>query len=522
MFQGTFALFNRALSVDFRLTRSHLFRFLFALLILFCLVSANLSSRVIGAAGLILFTQIIYLNFVFILMAGVSFFATAITEEKEEQTIGLLLMAGVNPISLLLGKSLPRLVTALLLLSVQFPFTLLAITLGGVTFSQVIAAYASLAVFLFCLSNLGLLCSVVCARSRAASTLVVISLAAFFWGVPLSKWAFDIMVQDRWVADGTFFVTSTNQVLDWLSQSSVLRQVHTILTSGFSESPWGIQFWSNLIVGILLFLLACLLFNRFALTEVSTSPARGMISKKKSWLFSPGRAWVNALMWKDFFFVNGGYGMSVIKFICYGAALLGLCSFIQYTSRSYSYQEIGLTIFWTMLIVLLIEISLISARVFHVEVQWKTLVSTAMLPQSMSSIAYSKVSGCLLGLVPAALYLFIGTLLSLNEMAYDIGLILSEPSFWTICVEVLFFWHLTALLSTYIKWGALPLAFVLMWVGNMFFYFCIALLSLGFGFRGGGAGFLEALNIIFTLAMSVGIIISHFLIRERLVYLASR
>ncbi|QDV51092.1 ABC transporter permease [Gimesia fumaroli] len=520
MFQGTFALFNRALSVDFRLTRSHLFRFLFAVMILFCLISSHLSSRVIGAAGLVLFTQIIYLNFVFILMAGVSFFATAITEEKEEQTIGLLLMAGVNPISLLLGKSLPRLVSALLLLSVQFPFTLLAITLGGVTFTQVVAAYLALAVFLFCLSNLGLLSSVVCARSRSASTLVVISLVAYFWGVPLSKWGLTGMVQANWIADGTLAVKTTNRVLDWLAQSSVLKQVTMILSSGFSESPWGMQFWSNLIVGLLLFLLACLLFTRFALTEISTSPGRGMITKKKSTLFSPGRAWINALMWKDFFFVNGGYGMSVIKFICYGIALVGLCSFIQYTSRSYSYQEIGLTVFWTMLIVLLIETSLISARVFHVEVQWNTLVSTAMLPQSMASIAYSKVYGCLLSLVPALIYLFIGSALGLREMVYDINLILSEPSFWMMCVEVLFFWHLTALLSTYIKWGALPLAFVLMWVGNMMFFFSISVLSLGVGGR--TAGIMEGFSILFTLAMAVGIIISHFLIKERLVYLASR
>jgi hypothetical protein len=138
----------------------------------------------------------------------------------------------------------------------------------------------------------------------------------------------------------------------------------------------------------------------------------------------------------------------------------------------------------------------------------------------MASIAYSKVYGCLLSLVPALIYLFIGSALGLREMVYDINLILSEPSFWMMCVEVLFFWHLTALLSTYIKWGALPLAFVLMWVGNMMFFFSISVLSLGVGGR--TAGIMEGFSILFTLAMAVGIIISHFLIKERLVYLASR
>ncbi|MFK7776906.1 MAG: ABC transporter permease subunit [Gimesia sp.] len=253
MFQGMFALFNRALCVDFRLTRTHLFRFLFAVMILFSLMMAHTTSRMIAAAGLVFFSQIIYLNFVFILMAGISFFATAITEEKEEQTIGLLLMAGVSPISLLLGKSLPRLISALLLLSVQFPFTLLAITLGGVTFSQVIAAYSALAAFLFCVANLGLVCSVFCARSRSASTLVVISLLFYFLGLPLFKWALSLIANQGWVSAGSILVTYPQYLFDWLGQFSVLTQVNMILITGFNESPWGMQFWGSLIFGGVLF-----------------------------------------------------------------------------------------------------------------------------------------------------------------------------------------------------------------------------------------------------------------------------
>ncbi len=517
MFQGMFALFNRALCVDFRLTRTHLFRFLFAVMILFCLFMAHTTSLVLGAAGLVFFTQIIYLNFVFILMAGMSFFATAITEEKEEQTIGLLLMAGVNPISLLLGKSLPRLVSALLLLSVQFPFTLLSITLGGVTFSQVIAAYASMAAFLFFLSNLGLIFSVVCARSRSASTLVVLSLAFYFLGLPLIKWIFFVMNQSGWIATGSLMDIYPKIIFDWFSQFSVLNQINSILTSGFNSSPWGMQFWGSIIFGGILFFGACLLFNRFALTEMSTGPGRGMVAKKKSHYFSPGRTWSNALMWKDYFFLNGGYSMAVIKFCCYGIALTGLCSFIAYLSRSYSREEFALTVFWTMFVVSLVEISLVSARVFHVEVQWQTLVSTAMLPQSMAKIAYSKVIGCLLGLIPSFFYMMIGFVLCIDEMFYDIGMVLGETGFWMMFFEVLFFWHLTALLSTYIKWGALPLAFVLMWVGNMFFMLMVGLISMG-----GGARMMDLLSVIFTLALLVCIVISHFVIKERLVQLASR
>ncbi|WP_417389416.1 ABC transporter permease [Gimesia sp.] len=519
MLQGTFALFHRALCVDFRLTRTHLFRFLFAVLILFCLMIAHSSSRVMGAAGLYLFSQIIYLNFMFILMAGISFFATAITEEKEEQTIGLLLMAGVNPISLLLGKSLPRLVSALILLSIQFPFTLLAITLGGVTFTQVLATYATLGAFLIGLSNLGLVCSVLCSRSRTASTLVLISLFMYFLGPPLLGWCIDGAVSANWVGANSLIVGGTKSFIDLCYESSVLRQLSLILTSGFSESPWGFQFWTNLMAGVLFFLLASLCFNRFALTEVSTDPGRGLVSKKRNRIFSPGRAWMQALAWKDFYFVNGGLGMALIKHVCYGVALFLLCAYITYTSRSYSLQEMGLTVFWTMLIVVLIEISLISSRIFHVEVQWKTLVSTAMLPQSMAQIAYAKVFGSMLAVIPAFFYLIIGGLIGIEEMTQDLGMVLAEPGFWLTCIEVLFFWHLTALLSTFIKWGALPLAFVLMWVGNMVFFFSMSMVAMG---GGGGPDVFEAVIILFTLFLSASIVGSHFIINERLTYLASQ
>ena len=42
--------------------------------------------------------------------------------------IGLMLMAGISPLGILLGKSCGRLLQAALLLTVQFPFTWLAIT----------------------------------------------------------------------------------------------------------------------------------------------------------------------------------------------------------------------------------------------------------------------------------------------------------------------------------------------------------------------------------------------------------
>ena len=98
--------------------------------------------------------------------------------------LGLLRMTDLNPLSILLGKSTSRLCGALLLLAAQFPFTLLAVTLGGVSARQIVAAYLALGAYTFFLCNLALLASVVARRTgqaaaSSASCLVVL------WSAPV-------------------------------------------------------------------------------------------------------------------------------------------------------------------------------------------------------------------------------------------------------------------------------------------------------------------------------------------------
>jgi hypothetical protein len=86
--------------------------------------------------------MVMFLNAGFIGIAALSIFPAAISEEKEDETLTLLRMTNLSALSILFGKSTSRFIGAMLLLAVQIPFTLLAITLGGITFSQIAAAYA--------------------------------------------------------------------------------------------------------------------------------------------------------------------------------------------------------------------------------------------------------------------------------------------------------------------------------------------------------------------------------------------
>ena len=72
------------------------------------------------------------MNFLIICFAAISYFSAAITEEKEEGTLGMLQLTKLSPFSILLGKSTSKMIGGLLVLLVQVPFAMFAITLGGV------------------------------------------------------------------------------------------------------------------------------------------------------------------------------------------------------------------------------------------------------------------------------------------------------------------------------------------------------------------------------------------------------
>ena len=136
-----FALVRRSLQTDARQARGHLARLALGVIVLFTLYMTQIESAFRSAPGLELFRFVSVYNFLFVTTLGTAFFATAITEEKEERTLSLLKMADVGATSIIMGKWSPRLIGAFLLLSIQIPFTILAITLGGVMWQQVGATF---------------------------------------------------------------------------------------------------------------------------------------------------------------------------------------------------------------------------------------------------------------------------------------------------------------------------------------------------------------------------------------------
>lgn len=505
MWTGISALLARAMQMDARMLRTHLFRLGFVALIYGSLLVAQLQAMGRGAPGLYFLQGIVYLNALFITMAGVSFFSSAITEEKEENTLGLLQMAGIGPMSVLLGKSTSRLIQAFMLLLVQFPFTLLSITLGGVTMQQVLAAYASLLAYLIGLANLALFWSVVCRKTGNAAGLTSLMLVLYFIAPFFADGLHAELLSRGWGRGelGTWIHLQVLSMLQIVGDSEIWRRLTVIMATGFGSATassqvltggWGdlprflydtimsTQVVTNTLFGLLCFIAARMAYGPFTRDVDQLTDTRGLVlrSTSKARMFTAGRCWNNPLIWKDFQFLTGGYSMAIVKWFVY-AALLGVIIVANYYSE-YGYRRMidwpsVIGIFASCLVMFLVlEAALFAARIFHDEIRLQTMSALLMLPRSIPYLGYSKMVGCLMGLLPGVSWLVVcGILAVTNDWFrglsgrhphdYGNGFLLDvvfNPALWGSLLAASIFLHLTTLLSLFVKWGALPLAFLVM------------------------------------------------------------
>lgn len=460
MFAPSLALLERSFRVDARQMRPHLLRLLLAGLILFALLMAHLTSMIFGAPGLRLFEWIAWLNFVSITLAGVGFFATAITEEKDEETLGLLRMAGIGPVALLLGKSTTRLIAAALVLAVQLPFTLLATTLGGVTAGQIFAAYTGLLAYMVMVANLGLLCSVVASGSGRSVALTASLLLLMLAGPSFALALMAAYGTSGGQGTGGPILQAVTAGLGWLSDASMATRLPMILSTGFNEPALSFQVVSNFAAAAALFVLSWAVFELFNRGRRSSSLPGGLLtpSRRRTVGRKSRRCWSNALFWNGFNFVAGGRVLLFVKLVLYGLLVGGIdVVVLRYSSGTST--EVGATVMIVMLSLVVVELCIYSSRLFRDEVRWRIVSSLLILPVSTLNVGYSKAAGALLGVVPAAFWFLIGIVLAPESFVEGVtALFLDFPFGWHYLLQLIVLLHLTVLMSLIVKWGALPLS----------------------------------------------------------------
>ena len=515
------ALFERSLRLESRSALMCWSRTGLLLLILLMLIPIQSMARMggISAPGLDFLGEMVWLNFVFISLAGLSYFPSAITEEKEEMMLGLLRMTDLNPIAILLGKSTSRLVGALLLLLVQVPFVLLAVTLGGVGLLQIVAAYGTLLAYLFLVCNLALMFSVRFRTTTTAAAFTLFFLLLFqigpVWAAAIvQNFAPPVPVS---LHHGAWSIL-TAMIHLW-GQATPSYRLGAIFQTGFAGPAIGFQVVTNLALGVLFFLLAWLVFDWCTREEKDAAPARQWWLRRatRRSRIPPGLVGPRSISWKDYTFISGGGFGLLLKFGVV-ALLVAICNLmaLEFGDEPQITREFECrALIWISLLMTAVFLALDAARVFREEIRWKTLSSLVTLPVSVPELAYRKVAGTLAGTLP----LLAGFVLGLLLVPGDVGDFLNDffrdsDDFWVLLFLILqfvLFLHLTAFLSLVIKRGALPLAIAIQYLGGSFIMtFTTMLFSFG---RSAGPG---TICLVFGTICVVGTIVLHRAIGLRL------
>ena len=401
-----FALFVRSLREQSRAKFTSLSRGAIALLLLLFIAMNERSFTNQSAPGQAVLIMLVMVNFFVIAIFGLSTFASAITEEKEDDTLGLLQMTRLNPLAILLGKSTARLCEGLLLLAVQVPFTMLCITLGGVSMDQVLRCYAILAAFLFFLCNVALVWSVVCRRTSRATSLTTLT-GIVLYVLPLFLLSFGMASRfsgrttHTWIESFSQWCISINPVFDLVS---------TVEPRGGMPFPAN-SIPPSLVGGVICFGLAWLLFApccnsgaEVAAPRREKSPAPN--GRRRTAHPRPGR---RAIAWKDFHFLTGGWRGLLIRTVAYVAIGLLFVWWMAAIQRSnLRAKNIGV-MFWIFgLMSFSVEFGLVSARMFGVERKRKTLGTLYALPLGTGRLIREKILGALPQLIPSVTLALLG------------------------------------------------------------------------------------------------------------------
>jgi ABC-type transport system involved in multi-copper enzyme maturation permease subunit len=521
-----FALFERSLRVETRSPMISWTRTGLLVLILLILLPIQAMGRlgVFGAPGLHFLEQMVWVNLIFITLAGLGYFASAITEEKEEMMLGLLRMTDLNGVAILLGKSTSRLVGALLLLVAQIPFILLAVSLGGVGLLQIEAAYSTLLAYLFLVCNLALLFSVLFRNTTTASgvTLCVLLffLLAHYWMAALVPGGGSGMTH----LTGFWFYVDKS--IDTWRQSTPSDRLGDIFQTGFTAPAINFQVESNLVLGVLLFLLAWAVFDPCTREDKESAPSRRQWFSRKTTRQSRiplGLIGPRAISWKDFTFMSGGrFGLFVKLGVVVG--LMAFCNIFALQTGSIPNMTLefeGVLLFWISILATAVFLALDAGRVFREEVRWKTLSSLITLPISVPELAYRKVAGNLAGTLPLLLGVIPGMLMApkftgdfFNGIFDDF---ISFEAFVVAILQFVLFLHLTAFLSLLIKRGALPLAIAIQYLGGSF-----SMTFIGFMFAAAGPNGPDVLLFMVGLFCAVMTVVLHVAIGRRLLTVAAQ
>ncbi|MDF1662043.1 MAG: hypothetical protein P1V97_09745, partial [Planctomycetota bacterium] len=355
--------------------------------------------------------------------------------------------------------------------------------------------------------------SIICSRTRSASGMTFLFFLMFFVSPYLAIAVLKTFHLDH---EQGFFIEAFMDLIEYSVNWNIAISFKNILSTDFKNTFINPQIISNVIFGLLFFLLGTRSFSFFNSGQPVKAAQRSVLLTRRSMLTNKRRrVWSSALLWKEFFFLSGGPPIFVAKIIGYSI----LCALVF---GALAYQNLNITSGGVPLMVIFasvafIEIGLLAGRVFREELKWQTWPTLTLLPMSVDRLYYRKILGASLSLAPIFFFIVFSGLLNTSETMYFIN---KKQNLWLIFyligVTVLFA-NGVVMISLYARQGAFALSLGMVVTLNMVLLFAIEKFSRMHGLNWKPDNVLKVLLFV-NLALSL---LFHLRSRKRLKDLVS-
>lgn len=180
------AIFRREAMVHARRPRTYVFQTLFLAGLVLILVplwpAGNLGGQAVTDRGREIFYYGTYLELILIALIAPTLTASAITSEKDKNTLDLLLLTDAGPFAIVFGKLVARVMSLAFLLFLSLPIIFALLTLGGIDARSVGVAFAILLSTAWFGGALGVFLSTVLRKTTMALIAGYAFFAAFIAG----------------------------------------------------------------------------------------------------------------------------------------------------------------------------------------------------------------------------------------------------------------------------------------------------------------------------------------------------
>ena len=371
-FSRQIALFKQAMQTDGNSGFQFLLKLLMMILSFLLLIFADIGNS--GAKGLYMLQLISSTNLFFVTVATLSLFCTSVTEEKEHNTLGVLLMTGISPFGFLMGKIISRLYIVMQLILLQVPLIVVARTMGGLSMDQILAHLVYFFSMILIMSQIGMFFSIISNKSSSAIAFTGFFLALLAF-VPCS--------------DSATFISYYFKIFE------------TAFTGGIFDQP----VWLLLIAVSVVFAGALMVFSRFTYDEGSSRLTSDVELKSTA---NRARYRKNPIFEKDFRYYSGNrLGMAIR--VAVGILVIFAYEYLYHGRyRDYVY---ALSIAWFYG-----ECFYYSQVMIKMEKKFKTLVSLGTLPYHPNFIMNQKYKAFAVSVMPSVLAFLLICLIGGREL----------------------------------------------------------------------------------------------------------